>query len=105
MKYGSASPSGSKASGIDELPYALELEPLNREDVSGKLKMRSLSGNNPPWKIITRYPLLCSASLLCFAMCKTMLPWLPLATYEEYQTRSFLDHILAVCAGSILSII
>ena len=45
---------GSKASGIDELPYALELEPLSREDATGKLKMRSLSGNNPPWSIIAR---------------------------------------------------
>ena len=62
--------SGSKASGIDELPYALELEPLTR--ISGKLKMRSLSGNNPPWKVITRsafmqwlhYPASCALTSL-----------------------------------------
>ncbi len=53
-KFGMAFLSGSKASGIDELPYALELEPLYLEDASGKLKMRSLSGDNPPWKAITR---------------------------------------------------
>ncbi len=44
---------GSKASGIDELPYALELEPLNREVIT-KSRMRSLSGNNPPWTSIIR---------------------------------------------------
>ncbi|CAK0784440.1 hypothetical protein CVIRNUC_007644 [Coccomyxa viridis] len=53
----SCSRRGSKASGIDELPYALELEPLNREAVA-KSRMRSLSGNNPPWtSIIRKYAL------------------------------------------------
>ena len=84
--YGMALPSGSKASGIDELPYALELEPLNRKDAIAKYKMRSLSGNNPPWKVITRYSLLCSALLLCLSMCMLLLSCLPSALHT-YQMR------------------
>ena len=103
---GIAFPSGSKASGIDELPYALELEPLNREDVSGKLKMRSLSGNNPPWKIITRYPIKCSAPLLCFPVCKTPLPWLLWRHVQDARRGHLADHVsCGVCRKYLIDYI